>query len=104
VALATVLLAPSPAFDRFDEILYLVEKASDLTLSNSSHGDVRRRTPFSQAIAGVHISLYRPGTDNSMPSVRPVFTASSMTTDPARFTTNHSMIIRLGTQHSHEIA
>jgi hypothetical protein len=34
VALATVLLAHSPAFDRFDEILYLVEKASDLTLTD----------------------------------------------------------------------
>jgi hypothetical protein len=32
VALAAVLLAHSPAVSRFDEILYLVEQASDLTL------------------------------------------------------------------------
>jgi hypothetical protein len=35
MALATVLLAHSPAFGRSDEILYLVEKASDLTLPDS---------------------------------------------------------------------
>jgi hypothetical protein len=34
-ALATVLLAHVPAFDLFDEILYLVENASDLTLPDS---------------------------------------------------------------------
>jgi hypothetical protein len=35
VALAAVLLAHSPAFRRSDEILYLVEKAADFTLTAS---------------------------------------------------------------------
>jgi hypothetical protein len=34
-AFATVLLTHVSAFDRFDEILYLVEKAADLTLTDS---------------------------------------------------------------------
>jgi hypothetical protein len=45
VALAAVLLAHSPAFRRFDEILYLVEKASDLTLPDFVRCDSCRNSP-----------------------------------------------------------
>jgi hypothetical protein len=53
VALAAVLLALSPAFSRFDEILYLVEKASDLTLPDAMRPLLRpcsnRASPYAAA-------------------------------------------------------
>jgi hypothetical protein len=40
----------SPAFGRFDEIFYLVEKTSDLTLPDSVRSDILSQSKFAFAI------------------------------------------------------